>query len=68
MINRNTLKIIAMIVLMVYVISPVDAFPGPVDDMLLCLLYAYMNYMDTAGRTPENSELDDKSGAGRPLG
>lgn len=41
--NKNV-KIIALIALLMYVISPVDAAPGPVDDMILCLIYAIMNY------------------------
>ena len=38
------MKIIALIALLVYVISPVDLAPGPVDDMIMCLMYAIMNY------------------------
>ena len=38
------MKIIALIALLIYVISPMDAVPGPVDDMILCLVYALMNY------------------------
>ena len=38
------MKVIALIALLVYVISPVDIAPGPVDDMIMCLLYAIMNY------------------------
>ena len=41
--NKN-MKIIALIALLIYVISPMDAVPGPVDDMILCLVYALMNY------------------------
>ena len=38
------MKIIALIALLAYVISPVDLAPGPMDDMIMCLLYAIMNY------------------------
>ena len=38
------MKIIALIALLAYVISPVDLAPGPVDDMIMCLMYAIMNY------------------------
>ena len=38
------MKIIALIALLIYVISPVDLAPGPVDDMIMCLMYAIMNY------------------------
>ena len=37
------MKIIALIALLAYVISPVDLAPGPMDDMIMCLLYAIMN-------------------------
>ena len=38
------MKIIALAALLIYVISPVDIAPGPMDDMIMCLLYAVMNY------------------------
>ena len=57
--NKNFFNIIALIVLLIYVISPVDAIPGPVDDTILCLLYAYMNYRNRAGSISDNNELDD---------
>lgn len=41
--NKN-MKLIALIALLLYVVSPMDAVPGPVDDMILCLVYAFMNY------------------------
>ena len=49
------MKIIALIALLVYVISPVDLAPGPMDDMIMCLLYAIMNY-----KTISNEVLDEK--------
>ena len=53
------MKIIALIALLVallvYVISPVDLAPGPMDDMVMCLLYAIMNY-----KTISNEVLDEK--------
>jgi uncharacterized membrane protein YkvA (DUF1232 family) len=38
--DSNVLKTLLLILLVVYVLSPVDALPGPVDDLLL--LFAYM--------------------------
>ena len=38
------MKIIALIALLAYVISPVDLAPGPMDDMIMCLLYAIMKW------------------------
>ena len=50
------MKIIALIALLAYVISPVDLAPGPMDDMIMCLLYAIMNY-----KTISNEVLDEKT-------
>ena len=49
------MKIIALIALLAYVISPVDLAPGPMDDMIMCLLYAIMNY-----KSIPNEVLDEK--------
>ena len=32
--NKNTFKILALVALLAYVISPVDALPGPADDII----------------------------------
>ena len=42
-INNNFLKGILFALLVVYVISPLDLAPGPVDDLLLILLSAAAN-------------------------
>ena len=47
------MKIIALIALLAYVISPVDLAPGPMDDMIMCLLYAVMNYKSISKDMPE---------------
>ena len=52
------MKIIALIALLAYVISPVDAIPGPVDDMIMCLLYAVMNYKSASRELPEEKPAD----------
>lgn len=52
------MKIIALIALLAYVISPVDAIPGPVDDMIMCLLYAFMNYRSASRNLPEEKPAD----------
>ncbi|MBQ6509150.1 MAG: hypothetical protein IJI07_06730 [Flexilinea sp.] len=41
--NNNFLKGILFALLVVYVISPLDLAPGPVDDLLLILLRAAAN-------------------------
>ena len=48
------MKIIALAALLIYVISPVDIAPGPMDDMIMCLLYAIMNYKSIPGDVLDN--------------
>lgn len=38
MIMNKTLKGLLVALIMLYVVSPVDAVPGPVDDLLVTLL------------------------------
>ena len=41
--ERNTYSIILLVTLVLYAISPVDAAPGPIDDLILILMYAIAN-------------------------
>ena len=50
------MKIIALIALLVYVVSPVDLAPGPVDDMIMCRMYAIMNYKSISKELPEENQ------------
>lgn len=36
----KNLKILLAVLLVIYVLSPVDLFPGPVDDLVAVVLYA----------------------------
>lgn len=36
-------KILVLVALILYVISPVDVVPGPIDDAILCIIYAMAN-------------------------
>lgn len=36
---NNNFKIILLVALILYVISPIDAMPGPIDDAILCIAY-----------------------------
>lgn len=38
-IMSNTTKIIFLLLLIIYTISPVDCMPGPVDDIILWIIY-----------------------------
>ena len=41
--ERNTVSIILLVALALYAISPVDAVPGPIDDIILFLIYGIAN-------------------------
>ena len=53
--NNNLMKMMLLILVGIYVISPVDLAPGPIDDLLLILLTAASN-MKQGSRS---SELPD---------
>lgn len=36
-------KILLLVALALYVLSPVDVVPGPIDDLILCIMYAMSN-------------------------
>jgi len=41
--NKSIYNLILLVILGVYVVSPVDFVPGPVDDFLAILLYLATN-------------------------
>ena len=36
--NNNALSILLLVALILYVVSPVDAVPGPIDDVILAIV------------------------------
>lgn len=38
--ENNAMKAALLILLILYVISPVDAVPGPLDDLIFLIVYA----------------------------
>lgn len=36
----NRFKVLLLVALIMYVVSPIDAVPGPIDDIILCIVYA----------------------------
>ena len=36
-------KIVVLVTLVLYVLSPADLVPGPIDDIILCIVYALVN-------------------------
>ena len=49
--NNGLLKALLAVLLGLYVVSPVDLAPGPIDDLLLLLFTAAMN-MKARGSVP----------------
>ena len=41
--NNNLFNIVLLVVVFLYVVSPIDGVPGPVDDIILMLIYARAN-------------------------
>lgn len=37
---NGKIKILLLIALIFYCISPIDLVPGPIDDIILCIIYA----------------------------
>ena len=37
---HGVIKVIMLMVLIGYMVSPVDLYPGPVDDLIMLLIYA----------------------------
>ena len=42
--ERKTVNLVLLVALVLYAISPVDAAPGPMDDIILFLIYAIANH------------------------
>lgn len=42
-------KIIVLVALVLYVLSPADLVPGPIDDIILCIIYAMANKKSIEG-------------------
>ena len=38
--DNGFVSVMLLIFLIAYVVSPIDAVPGPIDDVILCLMYA----------------------------
>ena len=64
--NKNFIKGVLFALLMVYVISPADLAPGPVDDILAILIYLAANKKQLLklgiGKKDEDIEVLDVNG------
>ena len=54
--ERNTVSIILLVALALYAISPVDAAPGPIDDLILILMYTIANHKKLKPRVKVTAE------------
>lgn len=41
--NKGLLKVLIILGVLIYAISPIDAFPGPVDDLIVIILGVVAN-------------------------
>jgi uncharacterized membrane protein YkvA (DUF1232 family) len=46
-------KFLLLVALILYVVSPVDLVPGPIDDIILCLAYVVTRRRIAAQKEPE---------------
>ncbi len=46
-------KFLLLVALVLYVVSPVDLLPGPIDDIILILAYVVTRKRINAQRTPK---------------
>lgn len=55
--NNKVAKTVLIIIMLIYILSPVDAMPGPIDDLVVLLLgYIAQNRL---GRKTETVEIVD---------
>jgi len=52
-------KFLLLVALILYVISPVDLVPGPVDDIILCLAYVVTRKRISARTESDVIDADD---------
>ena len=46
-------KFLLLVALILYVVSPVDLVPGPIDDIILCLAYVVTRRKITTRKEPD---------------
>ena len=49
--NNRILSILLLVAVAIYVVCPADLVPGPVDDVILMLLYALTNRNTNTNRS-----------------
>ena len=57
--ERKILKWLILAILVLYVVSPADLLPGPVDDLIAILLYLAGNKRDLIGKKNDDANVVD---------
>ena len=60
--ERKILKWLILAILVLYVVSPADLLPGPVDDLIAILLYLAGNKRDLIGKKNDDANVVDVDG------
>ncbi len=60
--ERKILKWLILAILVLYVVSPADLLPGPVDDLIAILLYLAGNKRDLIGKKNDDANVIDVDG------
>ena len=60
--ERKILKWLILAILVLYVVSPADLLPGPVDDLIAILLYLAGNKRDLIGKKNDDPNVVDVDG------
>ena len=60
--ERKIIKWLILAILVLYVVSPADLLPGPVDDLIAILLYLAGNKRDLIGKKNDDANVIDVDG------
>lgn len=60
--DKKLLKWLVLAILVIYVVSPADLLPGPVDDLIAILLYLAGNKRDLIGKKNDDANVVDVDG------
>ncbi|MBQ4219745.1 MAG: hypothetical protein II666_09370 [Butyrivibrio sp.] len=60
--ERKIIKWLILAILVLYVVSPADLLPGPVDDLIAILLYLAGNKRDLIGKKNDDANVVDVDG------
>ena len=64
--NKSFLKGMLFALLIVYVVSPVDFLPGPVDDLMAILMY-YIANRNNFGIPKKETDVEVLDSDGKPI-